>query len=250
MSSTHLNSRLVRMSLVFSLAVGVGLAMSTTANAQYDRYGYDIYRIARDQGYRDGIDHGAEHAREGHRYDPQGTSHYKDATSGYHSSYGNKDVYKQAYREAFRQGYDEGFRRDSGAYGRSRRSNDPYYRNDDPYYGNDNPYYRNSRNRDYGGYRNDVYRIAQDQGYRDGVDHGAEHAREGKRYNPESARHYKDANNGYRSEYGNKDAYKQAYREGFRQGYDEGYRRYGGGYGRRNSRSRAIDILGNILGRP
>ena len=95
---------------------------------------------------------------------------------------------------------------------------------------------------------NDVYRIAQDQGYRDGLDHGAEHAREGKRYDPESTRHYKDATSGYRSEYGNKDAYKQAYREGFRQGYDEGYRRYGGRYGRRNSRP--IDILGNILRLP
>ena len=244
MSSTHLNSRLAQLLLVFSLVIGVGIAMSTTVQAQYGRYGYDIYQIAHDQGYRDGVDHGAEHAREGHRYDPEGTRHYKDATSGYRSSYGSKDAYKSAYRDGFRQGYDEGFRRSGGAYGRARGTDDPYYRNDDPYYRND-PDYRNDRNRDYGRYGNDVYRIAQDQGYRDGVDHGAEHAREGKRYDPESTRHYKDATSGYRSEYGNKDAYKQAYREGFRQGYDEGYRRYGGRYGRRNSRP--SDILGNIL---
>ena len=242
MSSTHLNRKLAQLFIVFSLVIGVGLVMSTTVQAQYGRY--DIYQIAHDQGYRDGLDHGAEHAQEGHRYDPEGTRHYKDATSGYRSSYGSKDAYKSAYREGFHQGYDEGFRRSGGAYGRARGTYDPYYRND-PYDRNE-PNYRNDRNRDYGRYGNDIYRIAQDQGYRDGVDHGAEQAREGKRYNPESTRHYKDATSGYRSEYGNKDAYKQAYREGFRQGYDEGYRRYGGGYGRRNSRN----ILGNILGLP
>src|SRR5574338_212907 len=214
MSSTHLNSSLARMFLVFSVALGVGLATRTTVQAQYGRYGYDVYQIARDQGYRDGIDHGAEHAREGRRPDPGSTSHYKDATGGYRSSYGSKDAYKSAYREGFRQGYDEGFRRYGGAHSRGRGGYDPYYRNDDPY--------RNSRNRDYGRYGNDIYRIAQDQGYRDGVDHGAQHAQEGKRYNPESTRHYKDATSGYRSEYGNKNAYKQAYREGFRQGYNEG----------------------------
>src|SRR5437868_2333422 len=125
-----------------ALRTGVGLATglilflaitfvaSSSAQAQYpygrDRYGYDVYQIARDQGYRDGVDHGAEHAREGSRYNPEGTRHYKDATSGYRSSYGNKDAYKQAYREGFRQGYDEGFNR-YGGYGRGRRTNDPNY---------------------------------------------------------------------------------------------------------------------------
>lgn len=252
------------MLIAFSLLFGATLIASTTAQAQYrnDRYGRygngnDVYRIAQDQGYRDGIDHGAEHARDRHRFDPEGTSHYKNATEGYRSSYGNKDAYKQAYREGFRRGYDEGFRQNSGGYGgydRGRNSgNDPYYRNDggnDPYYRNNDPYYRNGGSRDNGGYGNDIYRIAQEQGYRDGVDHGAEHARNRDRYNPEGTSHYKNADSGYRSEYGNKDSYRQAYREGFKRGYDEGYRGSGnnGRYGRRNSRSRAADILGGILG--
>src|SRR5260370_1438181 len=99
-------------------------------------------------------------------------------------------------------------------------------------------------------YGYDVYQIAQEQGYRDGVDHGADHARQGKRYDPQGTSHYKEATSGYRSEYGNKNAYKEAYREGFRRGYDDGYRRYGGRYGRRNSDSRAADILGSIFGHP
>lgn len=235
--------------LTFAVLSALVIAAGTTAHAQYpygrDRYGYgDVYQIAQDQGYRDGVEHGADHARQGRRYDPEGTSHYKDATSGYRSSYGNKDAYKRAYREGFRQGYDEGFNRFGGSSTRSgnRGGYDPYYRNDDPYYRN--------RNDGHGGYGTDIYGIAQDQGYRDGVDHGADHARQGKRYDPQATSHYKDATSGYRSEYGNKDAYKQAYREGFRRGYDEGYRRYGGGSGRRNSRNRSADILGTIFGRP
>lgn len=231
--------------LVFSLLIGVGLAASATAQGQYpygrDRNGYnDASQIAQAQGYRDGIEQGAEHARKNHRYDLEGTHNYKDATSGYRSSYGSKDAYKQAYRDGFRRGYDESFRQygANAGYGNGRGSNDPYYRNNDPYY----------RNGGYG--QNDIYRIAQDQGYRDGVDQGADHARNGKHYDPEGTHQYKNATTGYRSEYGNKDAYKQAYRDSFRRGYDEGYRRSNVNNGRRNSRSRTADILGGIFGRP
>ena len=245
------NSRSAATKIILSLSliIGFGLAASSTTQAQYrnDRsYGYDVYRMAGEQGYRDGVDHGAEHAREGKRYSPESARHYKDATAGYRSEYGNKDAYKQAYREGFRQGYDVGYGR--GGYGRT-GSNDPYYRND-PYNGRGDGRY--GRRDDYGRYGgNDVYRIAGEQGYRDGVDHGAEHAREGKRYNPESARHYKDADSGYRSEYGNKEEYKRIYREAFRRGYDEGFRRDASGGYRRDDRSRRIgNILGDIFGRP
>lgn len=262
MSSNQFRSGFGGAVLTLALLIGVGSAMSTTALAQHRndrdrRYGYgnDIYRIAQDQGYRDGMDHGAEHARDRQSYNPEGTRHYKDATEGYRSSYGNKDAYKQAYRAGFRRGYDEGFRGNSST-GRYGRGSDPYYRND-PYgrnNGNNGDYRRTDdgdyrRSGDYGGYGRDINRIASEQGYRDGVDHGAEHARENKRFDPEGTRHYKNATEGYRSEYGSKEEYKQAYRDGFRRGYDEGYRRSGrGGNGRRNSRSRAGDILGGILG--
>lgn len=261
------SSTLTTLSMVFAFAI----VTSMTVQAQYggsDRYGYgnDTYRVAENQGYRDGIDHGAEHARDGERYNPEGTRHYKSATEGYRSEYGNKEAYKRSYREGFRRGYEVGYRQSAGNRrngGRDPYDDDPYYRADDGRYGrsgSDDPSYRGDDGRygrtgDYGGYggygRNDAYRIAQEQGYRDGVDHGAEHAREGKRFNPESTRHYKDATEGYRSEYGNKEQYKQTYRDAFRRGYDEGYRRDSrGSYGRRNSRSRVADILGGILSRP
>ena len=235
--------------LMLAVAVGIGLATSAPAHAQHrsdhphdrDYYGYDpndVYQVARQNGFHDGVEHGQDHRLQRKRYDPTGTRHYKDATDGYLSGSGDKNTYKQAYREGFRRGYDEGY------YGRGRSSgydrDDPYYRDDS--YSRNNPYYGDDRRqgdyRDYGyhGGRNDIYRIAQENGYRDGITHGAEHRSEGQRYNPTGTRHYKDADDGYRSEYGNRDAYKQAYREGFRSGYDEGYRR--GGYGRENSHSR------------
>jgi len=225
-------------SAVFSalLATGVVAIVSTTAEAQYRNDGYyggyrnDIYRIAAAQGYRDGVEHGAEHARDNDRYNPQGTRHYKDADSGYQHDYGDKDSYKRAYRQGYLRGYDVGYRQ-NGYNGRT-RNYDPYYPNDDRDYGRDEDYGGYRRDREYGnpGYsgRDNVYQIAEEQGYRDGVDHGAEHAQEGHRFDPEGTRHYKDADSGYQHDYGNKESYKRAYREGFRRGYQQGYGQYGG----------------------
>src|ERR1700730_11985456 len=103
-----MSSDLLRKSLfALSVVLGVSLAASAT-QAQYSygqrRYGADVFQIAQDQGYRDGVEHGGDHARKNRRYDPEGTSHYKSATSGYRSEYGNKDTYKQAYRDGFRRG--------------------------------------------------------------------------------------------------------------------------------------------------
>jgi hypothetical protein len=231
--------------LTLSLLFGLTIMNSLTAQAQYrnrDRYGYgqNAYRIASENGYRDGLNRGAEDARDNDRYNPEGTSQYKDGKNGHRSEYGDKEAYKQAYREGFRRGYDVGFRQyaNNGQYG----NNGPYYGRDDEYgtYGG------------YGGYGNDAYRVAQDQGYRDGYEHGAQHGRDGKRFDPEGTRQYKNADNGYRSEYGNKDAYRQAYRDSFRRGYEEGYRRdYRGdnnGRGNSNTRDTVISILGAILG--
>jgi hypothetical protein len=76
-----MTSDLLRKSLfALSVVLGVSLAASAT-QAQYPYgqggYGYDVYQIAQDQGYRDGVEHGADHARQNRRYDPEGTSHYK-----------------------------------------------------------------------------------------------------------------------------------------------------------------------------
>ena len=125
---------------------------------------------------------------------------------------------------------------------RDRRRNDNYGRNGG--YGN------------YGGYGgyNNIYRVAQSNGYQAGLNTGANDAQRGQSYNPQRSHYYQNATYGYNSSYGSKGQYKQAYRDGFLQGYQQGYQRYGGygnngGYGYPR-RSRTGSILGEIFGRP
>jgi hypothetical protein len=136
--------------------------------------------------------------------------------------------------------------RDRDRYERRRDRDDDYYRRNDPYY----------RNRGYGnrGYGN-IYQLALNQGYNDGVNVGREDVYRRQSYNPQRSHYYKSATTGYSSGYGNKDAYKQAYREGFARGYDAGYRQYGGGYGNRpyyggNGRGTWGNVLGGVFGWP
>ena len=125
-------------------------------------------------------------------------------------------------------------------------------RNNGGYYGNGGygTYGGYGRNGGYGNYGYNVYQIAADRGYQDGLSTGQEDAYRGQSYDPQRSHYYKNGTYGYSSSYGSKGQYKQAYRDGFLRGYRDGYSRNGrygrGGYGR----SRAGDILGGIFGRP
>jgi hypothetical protein len=137
---------------------------------------------------------------------------------------------------------------------RERARRDEYYRRNGGY--NNGSYGTYGTYGGYGGYGgyNNIYRVAQNQGYQDGLYTGSSDAQRGQSYNPQRSHYYKDGTSGYNSSYGNKGQYKQAYRDGFLQGYDQGFRRYGGygGYGNNGSyrRSRAGSVLGTIFGRP
>lgn len=150
-------NKLTRLMAGAVIMFAITVAASIAAQAQYPGgYGNDVYRMAEEQGYRDGYAHGADHARQGRRYDYAGTSHYRDATNGYRSGYGNKDAYKQTYRNGFVRGYEAGYR-STGAYNAPSNRNNPYYGNDPyyrngPYYGNSSPYYRNDPYYGSGGY--------------------------------------------------------------------------------------------------
>jgi hypothetical protein len=87
-------------------------------------------------------------------------------------------------------------------------------------YGDPNGYYRGGE------------RIAYDNGFREGVKQGERDGRGNRRYDPARHGEWRDADDGFRREYGNHDVYRRNFRVGFEQGYSQGYRRYGGYYRR------------------
>src|SRR5437870_4011409 len=124
-----------------------------------------------------------------------------------------------------------------------RRDHDPYYRRDrdrDNDRDQDRRYRRDDRNDRYG----NVYQIAANQGYQDGLYTGSNDAERRQNYNPQRSHFYRNGhgnNGGYGGygRYGNSYQFQQAYRDGFLRGYNDGYRRYGGnrrGNGRYNNR--------------
>jgi hypothetical protein len=65
--------------------------------------------IAARNGFRDGLDAGRHDARDGNRFDPSRTKHYREGDHDYDRRYGPRDDYRREYRAAFEQGYREGY---------------------------------------------------------------------------------------------------------------------------------------------
>jgi hypothetical protein len=78
----------------------------------------------------------------------------------------------------------------------------------------------------YGRYdRDDIARIAQDNGYRDGLRMGERDRESGRRFDPDNNWMFRRADAGYRFEFGSRDFYRTNYRDGFSRGYEDGFRR-------------------------
>ena len=92
-------------------------------------------------------------------------------------------------------------------------------------YRGDRPYDRDDRARY-------VERIAHDNGFREGRVAGDKDARHGKSFSPERHGDFRDADDGYRRDFGDKEFYRREFREGYRAGYGESYDAYRGGYRR------------------
>lgn len=181
-------------------------AAAQTNNAAFER------------GYREGIERGADAARDGRRFEPERESVYRAADRGYNSRYGSRDRYRDEFRRGFTAGYRAG-----------------YYNVRDNRVGRDDRIYQGRRdgvfNRAPGrarGYQEPAFA----RGYSDGWNKGLDDGRDRDRYDPVRHGDYKDADNGYERSYGSKDAYKNNYRSGFRQGYEDGYRSARGTYRR------------------
>lgn len=86
--------------------------------------------------------------------------------------------------------------------------------------------YRRDRRDDRYRDRYNSYQVARERGYSYGLSVGAADAQRGQSYNPQRSRYWRNATEGYDSDYGNKGQYKQIFRNAFEQGYREGFQRY------------------------
>src|SRR6266404_5998223 len=186
---------------VIGMAVVAMLFVAGMAIAQ-DRYGGSLNAKEHgyQHGYRDGLRQGREdlYRHEEHNFN---TGEFKRADEGYDRYMGEHDDFQHGYRDGYKAGYDDGY------YGRQMRS-DIYGLEDADAY---------SR----WGYSD----VAQDTGYRDGLQAGRQDFDRRKDYRPEKHDAYEDADHGYHKSYGDKNRYKELYRRGFMRGYQDAFNR-------------------------
>jgi flagellar biosynthesis/type III secretory pathway protein FliH len=113
----------------------------------------------------------------------------RSADLNYNQQLGNRDAFRTDFRRGFVAGYRNGYDRIKG------RRVPP-------------------------GYQEPAVARGYSEGYERGLDDGKDHDR----YDPVRHSDYREAEQGFKREYGSKDAYRNNYRTGFRQGYEDGYR--------------------------
>jgi hypothetical protein len=83
-----------------------------------------------------------------------------------------------------------------------------------------------------GVYSQPFERRAYDNGRREGIARGRDDARSGREFSYTRSNEYRDADNGYRRQDGNKDEYRRTFRQGFQAGYSEGFNEFARSYPR------------------
>lgn len=257
MKTNELRRKIGGAALMLAMMMGIAIASSATAQAQYrdyqDRYEDNRVRWSKDRerqyayalGYHNAYTEGRD---AGNRIDYRSSQAYRNPGNGYRQWMGDDDT----YRDSYRRGAEAGFK--DGASGRARRhdrqdverllgatmvdvygesdDNDGRWRDrgrdndrwDDRWDGRNGRNDRNDRWDDRNGRNDQFRRAALENGWRDGLRHGQEDRNRNRRSNYQDSSDYRDASRGYRSDYGNRETYRNTYREGFRRGYDEGYR--------------------------
>jgi hypothetical protein len=156
----------------------------------------------RDEVVRRDRDHDRDHDRRDHDRDRRDWDRYRhDRDHDWDRFRHDRDHDRDWDRHRGRYGYPD-WDRNRGQYG---------------YYGN-NGYYRNGY---FGG--SSVGNQAAQIGYRDGLIDGQRDRNTNRSYRATSMDNYKNADRGYNSGLGDKNAYRQAYRQGYEQGYRAGY---------------------------
>src|ERR1700752_1445834 len=147
MKTDESQNRIGNAFLVFSMLLGIGIALSMTAQAQYpddrytqdrnrsdngdqnrrgrdwDRYGNyggssELRRTALNSGYEEGVKEGRKDRGNGSRTEHRNLSSYQKATKDYSPRLGDRELYRRYFREAFEDGYN------AENYARSNRNRD------------------------------------------------------------------------------------------------------------------------------
>ena len=248
MKTDQLQSRIGNAFLVFSLLFGIGIALSTTAEAQspgdrypqerirgdngdqhrrgrdWDRYGNyggstELRRTALNAGYEEGIKEGRKDRGNTNRTQHRNLSSYQRATKDYSRRLGDRELYRRYFREAFEDGYNA----ESTARGNRNRED----RNRDRYDNGNRD--RLDRNEDgYGNYGGSfqLRQTALNAGFNEGVKQGRKDrsARNNNGYQRHST--YQKATKDYSSSLGDREAFKRYFREAYEHGYADGYAGY------------------------
>ena len=166
-------------------------------------------RGGHDEGYRDGARAGGDDAREGRAFEYQRHRDYREADRGYQARDGRRAEFVRQYREGFIAGYRDGYY-SGGGRGPGRGAVPP------------RPSSAWGARPGYG--RAAVVDIARDNGFSEGYRKGLDDGRDRDRPDPFRHSRYRNADQGYRRDYGPRSVYQQAYRAAFERGYDDGYR--------------------------
>lgn len=87
----------------------------------------------------------------------------------------------------------------------------------------------------WGTYNNGARSVGFNNGFQEGLHRGQQAAQDRRPYDIQREKDYRNADDGYRREYGDRNFYRDEYRRGFTQGYQQSYEQYNG-YNNRDGR--------------
>ena len=227
--------------MVFSLLFGIGIVLSTTAQAQnrddrwdrdrdnvnqnrrgrdWDRYGnyggsVELRRTALNAGYDEGVKEGRKDRGDRNRTEHRNLSSYQKATKDYNRRLGDRELYRRYFREAFEDGYNA-VSYSRGNRGRRDRDDDG---NQDRFGRNDDGY------PNYGGSLH-LRQTALNAGFGEGVKQGREDRKKRNANGYQRQSTYQKATKDYSSGLGDREVYQRYFREAYEHGYADGYAGY------------------------
>ena len=232
MKKQHLLKEIAGVALGLTLLLTLGSLATVSAQGGYrnqdprwDGYpnwggSFELRQTALNAGYNEGSKQGRnelDRARQTNYRNVTAFSAYQNATKGYSSRLGDRELYRRYFRLAFENGYNTELgiqvRRD-GDYrdNRGDRINNPVQN-------------RRGRNWDrYGVYGGsfELRQTALNAGYNEGIKEGRKDRERGRYRDFRNFSAYQKATTDYSSKLGDRELYRRYYRDGFENGYSDG----------------------------